>query len=290
MAWPRRAKPSSRRVRSLSFSMSRAPVSLASVRRTMSPADPPGGARTTTRPPAPSAPPRAGSSAASASSTIWREATGTLSPRSARVTRRPAGSSPPRGPEATVSTYAALIGSGSSGHPEERAGPHDEDQRIDAGDQVVEHDAEPARERLALPGGERLPDVEDTEEHEGRDQDGNGPGKRQDREQHAGDLVDHDHARVLKPEHPFHPRRGPNAERGHGDERPEQGQPVERHEPEGDEGDEAGKASRGHRRAPRASNAGDGEGQAIGEIGALTLQPARSRPPRRWQLPRSPPA
>ena len=131
--------------------------------------------------------------------------------------------------------------------------------------------------------------IEEAEEDEGREEDGDGPWQRQDGEQHAGDFVDHDDARILRSEHPLHSRAGPHPQRGDGDERAEQRRLVERDEPEGDEGDEAADGSRSHRTAPGASDTGDGKSEAIEDVRAPTFRPVRSRPPRRWRRPRSVP-
>src|SRR5262249_31905021 len=130
-------------------------------------------------------------------------------------------------------------GSRSSRKTEQGARGEQQEKGIETSDQVVDHDTQASRERLALARRERLPDVEDTKEHERRYEHADRSREREDGEDHAGHFVDHDHARVLRAERSLDPSTGPDPEDRDANERGKKSRLAERDQPQRDERDEA---------------------------------------------------
>src|SRR5438128_9901818 len=152
----------------------------------------------------------------------------------------------------------------SPGNSEELPRAHQEDEGVGTGDQVVDHDAEAAAQGLALARGKRLPDVEEAEEQEGRDEDPQGTGQEHHGEHHPGELVDDDDPGILVAGHRLHSLSSPDAQQGDDHEDGQEPQARERDEPERDGGDKtAGSAGR-HGRVPGAPAAAYREVQAVG--------------------------
>src|SRR5947208_7945538 len=152
----------------------------------------------------------------------------------------------------------------SPGNSEELPRPHQEDEGVGTGDQIVDHDAEAAAQGLALARGKRLPDVEEAEEQEGRDEDPQGTGQEHHGEHHSGELVDDDDPGVLVAGHRLHALSSPDAQQDDDHEDRQEPQARKRDEPERNGGDKtAGSAGR-HGRVPGAPAAGYREGQAVG--------------------------
>src|SRR5213596_2174606 len=234
-----------------SLSTSRVPESRARTRRTVSPADPPGPATTTA---SGASGPSARSIAASSSSTSTRPSTGTPAATSAActgavgsppdaasaatpITRTPPVMSSPRtaGPQPREIGMAAPP----SRPSDERAQDHHHGERVEAGDEIVHHDAGAAAQRLRLPRRKRLHDVEDAEQREGDREHRQRERQREDRQRHARDLVDHDGAGILAAERTLRVLGRPRADQGDGDEEEDEARAGERDQPQQKHGQRA---------------------------------------------------